>query len=219
MARHTRAPKNKWSNQVFDQLTDDKKIEDAQTLETLREKHMEQLERRNVLNRALTTHALINWMASRAELTEGSMVYPFRRTFHRMPFGQAEDLLRATRLDRVGRKRKDRLRSVLAAHSFAGSEPAYAYFLKRIDYPQSEFYIPHQDPIVHRYFVGVALPEAGAAELGLPRLIPTDDDFSKRNIALVQQQLREVAMFKQVHDIRSLDPLTLELGHGEYMGQ
>jgi hypothetical protein len=186
----------RFSNQRFFDIPHDEFLAQQEQLSELRDEHYRQLVELGTAERAIGSTALSNFKADKSPLSEGTLLYPFRRAIWNVSAMQSATLFADARLDRL--------------FDDFGDPDKKNYTL----------YVGRSEPLRDNgyrsggYAVGMVVEPETAAAIKRERYM-LFAGMEEADLQLVEKQLSEVAAFAIEKGLEIIDPLTLSEGQGQ----
>ncbi len=174
-------------------------------MEELRDTHYRQLVESGTADRVIQSQAYTNMHQNRTPLTEGTVLYPFRRPQWNLSTMQSEPIY----LD-AGIERSWSLHDVDKTTIGVKYSENYVLHIGRFE-PEENGYS------TWGYAAGLILDQITADVLERERYIPFRG-VETTDLHLIEQQLKEIANFALQNSLDIIDPLTLAEGNGQIVG-
>lgn len=195
----------RFSNPRAFEIPDEEFKAQQEQLADLRDAHYRQLVESGAAERIIGSPCLTNMYSEKSSLTEGTLLYPFRRPIWNLSLMQSEPIYHDAGIPQP-RSMRDSLLPIL------GDRNTENYVL----------YVGRHEPQTHGYSTwgyaaGVILDSMSAVVMYKEERIPFTG-VQEADIALIEQQLTEIAATAQQKKLAIIDPLTLAEGHGQIIG-
>jgi hypothetical protein len=196
-----------FTNPEYDQISEDEVIRQQQLLRPLREMHMREMLDSGLAARVMNVPAIFNRTRNRDQLTEGSLLSPFRTHL----WDLQSDHMKQVRYD-IG----------LPARPNA---PDDADQMGRVFGALADNYVLHicrreslgRAASLSSYAAGVLLNYDSSFELGLADARLPFIGVAREDLTLLATQMDELTAFADDHGISIIDRATLMEGRGEYV--